>query len=57
MARSLTVTHEEKASTSPLLTGFLAIAITWLMLSALWGASADAAVTPSAAQSPTVYGK
>ena len=45
MARSLTVKHEENASTSPLLTGFLLIAAAWLVLSALGGVEADASET------------
>lgn len=42
MARSLTVKHEENASTSPLLTGFLLIAAGWLLLSAMFTPEADA---------------
>jgi hypothetical protein len=37
MARSLQVKQEETTSTSPLLTGFLLIAVCWLALSALLG--------------------
>lgn len=44
MARSLTITRESKASTSPLMTGFLLLAVAWLLLSALFGAPADAAI-------------
>ena len=51
MARSLTVKHEENASTSPLLTGFLFIAAGWLLLSAMFSAEADASVSaPTAPQ-------
>ena len=42
MARSLTVKHEENASTSPLLTGFLLIAAGWLVLTAMFYSEADA---------------
>lgn len=52
MARSLTVQHEERATTSPLLTGFLLLAAAWLMLAAMFGAdaySSDAPVAPGAA--------
>ncbi len=44
MARSLTVKHEEQASTSPLLTGFLLISALWLLLSAAFGVAADASL-------------
>ena len=51
MARSLTVKHEENASTSPLLTGFLLLAAGWLVMSAMFSAEADASVpAPDAAQ-------
>lgn len=49
MARSLTITKEENATTSPLLTGFLLLAVAWLLASALFGAPADAAVVASEA--------
>lgn len=45
MARSLTVKHEENASVSPLLIGFLLIAAGWLLLSALFASEADASVS------------
>jgi hypothetical protein len=48
LARSLTIKREENASTSPLFTGFLVIAVAWMLLSALFGGSADAAVSPIA---------
>lgn len=41
MARSLTVKHEEKPSTSPLFTAFLLLACAWLAASALSAASAE----------------
>ncbi len=40
MARSLTIKHEETASTSPLFTGFLLLCVAWLLASAF--ASGDA---------------
>jgi hypothetical protein len=43
MARSLNVTQEEVAGTSPLFTGFLVLSVTWLALSAIAGFPADAA--------------
>lgn len=42
MARSLTIKHEESASTSPLLTGFLLIAVGWLLAAMLFGGQAEA---------------
>jgi hypothetical protein len=44
MARSLTVKHEEKASTSPLLNIFLLLAFGWMGLTAI----ASSAAEPSA---------
>lgn len=41
MARSLTIKHEEKPSTSYLLNFFLALAFGWLMLSALAAAASS----------------
>ena len=47
MARSLTVNHDEKPATSALFTGFLVLAIGWLLLSTFTGANeADAAPAP-----------
>lgn len=43
MARSLIVKHDEPAATSPLLTGFLLLAIAWLALGSLTTFSAEAA--------------
>ena len=37
MARTLTVKQEEKPTTSPLLTGFLLLAVVWMVLTALLG--------------------
>lgn len=51
MARSLTIQHEERATTSPLLTGFLLLAAAWLLLAALFGADAYSADAPTAAPS------
>jgi hypothetical protein len=54
MARSLQIQHEERASTSPLLTGLLVFAVAWLLFGVFMGAdaavespapAADAAVT------------
>ena len=45
MARSLNITHEETASTSWIMTGFLALAFGWLIVTAIFAATADA--TPS----------
>lgn len=41
MARSLTVKHEEKPSTSPLFTAFLLLACAWMAATALSAASAE----------------
>jgi hypothetical protein len=41
MARSLTIIPEERATTSPLFTGFLLLAIGWLLAGALLTGSAD----------------
>ena len=46
MARSLTIKHEDKATTSPLLNGFLLLAFAWLIGSALFAAPAESA-TPA----------
>lgn len=48
MARSLTVKHEEKPSTSLLLNAFLLIAIGWMALSAVLG---NASPEPNAEKS------
>lgn len=45
MARSLVIKHEEKPSTSPLLTAFLLLAFAWLAASAIAAASSDSAST------------
>jgi|TARA_B110000495_G_C22529975_1_gene322429 hypothetical protein len=45
MARSLNIKHEETASTSWIMTGFLALAFGWLIVTAIFAATADA--TPS----------
>lgn len=34
MARSLVVNHQEEPSTNPLLTGFLLLAVVWMLASA-----------------------
>lgn len=39
MARSLTIQQEESASTTPLLTGFLVLAVSLLLLGAVFGFS------------------
>lgn len=44
MARSLTIKHEETATTSPLFTGFLVLSVIWLLASALAGGDAQAEV-------------
>jgi hypothetical protein len=44
MARSLTITHEETATTSPLFTGFLLLSVAWLLASALTSGDAQAEV-------------
>jgi len=49
MARSLVISHEEEPSTNWLLTGFLFVAVGWMVLAALAGGvtvSADAASVP-----------
>jgi len=50
MARSLTVNHEEKPSTSYLLNFFLALAFGWLMLTALAAAASPDSVVVSGSQ-------
>ena len=42
MARSLTVKHEEKPSTSPLFTAFLLLAAAWMAASAVAEAGREA---------------
>ena len=49
MARSLTIKHEETASTSWIMTGFLALAFGWLAVSAIFAATADATPTHTVA--------
>lgn len=51
MARSLVVNHTEEPSTSPLFTGFLFLAVAWMFLAQIVGATdpvaeAEAAVPP-----------
>ena len=45
MARSLTIKHEETASTSWIMTGFLALAFGWLAATAIFASTADATST------------
>ena len=48
MARSLTIKHEETASTSWIMTGFLALAFGWLAATAIFASTADAnAIAPA----------
>jgi hypothetical protein len=47
MARSLTITHEEKPSTSPLLNLFLLLAFGWLLVTAVAASAADSSVVNS----------
>jgi hypothetical protein len=42
MARSLTIKHEETATTSPLFTGFLLLSVGWLLAGALTSGDAQA---------------
>jgi hypothetical protein len=49
MARSLTIKHEETASTSWIMTGFLALAFGWLAVTAIFASTADATQTDRAA--------
>lgn len=46
MARSLTIKHEETATTSPLMTGFLAFAMVWLLVTAVAGYASDIGEAP-----------
>ena len=55
MARSLTVKHEETASTNPLLTVFLLIAVGWMTLAAITGYAADRAAPAPATAPPAVH--
>ena len=52
MARSLTIKHEEKPSTSPLLNAFLLLAFGWLAVTAMVAASADAGAASAPALAP-----
>lgn len=49
MARSLTIKHEEKPSTSSLLNIFLFLAVAWMAITALVASTADASTAPVAA--------
>jgi len=42
MARSLNIKNEEIASTSWIMTGFLALAFGWLIITAIFASTADA---------------
>ncbi len=50
MARSLTVNHDEKPSTTPLFTAFLVLAIGWLAAATLFNSGADAEAPAEAVQ-------
>jgi len=53
MARSLTVSHTEKPTTSPLFNAFILLALGWMALAAITSSSADAeAPTPAVLQAP-----
>lgn len=55
MARSLTIQHEEKVTTSPLLNLFLLLAFGWMLITAVVASTADAgevADAPSVATLP-----
>lgn len=53
MARSLTVKHEEHATTSRLFTGFLLLSVAWMLASAFGaGATADAIDPGPSVQAP-----
>jgi hypothetical protein len=54
MARSLTIKHEETATTSPLLTGFLVFAMAWLLVTAVSGYASDIGDAPDA-DVPTAF--
>jgi len=48
MARSLTVTHEEKPATSLIMTAFLVLAVVWMAASAVFASPApQATVAPA----------
>jgi hypothetical protein len=47
MARSLTVTHDEKPATSLIMTAFIALAVVWMTASAVFAAPiADNDINP-----------
>ena len=50
MARSLNIKNEEIASTSWIMTGFLALAFGWLIITAIFASTADAT-----SSQPTVF--
>ena len=52
MARSLTISQEEKASTSPLLNLFLLLTFAWMIVGALASSQADAEPTTMIQESP-----
>jgi len=54
MARSLTVTHDEKPATNPLFTAFILVAVLWLVMSALAPAPASSPPGSTAQDLPAV---
>ena len=54
MARSLTVKHDEKPATNPLLTGFLLLAVTVLVLGGLFAAPAESEADSTQSNLPEI---
>lgn len=55
MARSLTVKHDEAPATSPLFTGFLVLAVGWMLMSTLAASTADAGVAAGADDFASIF--
>ena len=57
MARSLTVSHDEKPATSPLFTALLILSASWLVVSGFMLSAADSSAAPTPAPDAPLYEK